>query len=143
MSDGFYWLQYLLDGGVQWLLPKPWTSSIGQYVQYCTGAPPRPSKWPAKLVNFFIVVLFAVAPGGCLCYTEQVVAQWWRPVASGVALDMPHQAMPSVLLSRTAEAIKMANNRHAFVRHCRLFCMIIRSYKTMLWSIKTNTKFQY
>jgi hypothetical protein len=47
--------------GAKWLLVKPWTSSIGQYVQYCTGAPPRPSKWPAKLVHFFVVVLFAVA----------------------------------------------------------------------------------
>ncbi len=32
-------------------------------------------------------------------------------------------------------AIKMANNRGAFVHCCRLFCMIICSYKTMLWSI--------
>jgi hypothetical protein len=42
---------------------------------------------------------------------EQVVAQWQHPVASGVALDMPHQAIPPVLLCRTAMAINMANNR--------------------------------
>jgi hypothetical protein len=34
-----------------------------------------------------------------------------------VALDMPHQAMPSVLLRRTTLAIKMANNGGAFVCH--------------------------
>jgi hypothetical protein len=53
--------QYLPNGGVQWLLPKPWTSSIGQCVQYYTGAPPRPSKWQEKLVHSFVMVSFAVA----------------------------------------------------------------------------------
>jgi hypothetical protein len=56
-----YQPQYLPDGGIQWLLPKPWTSSIERRMQYCTGAPPWPSKWPEKLVHFFNVVLFAVA----------------------------------------------------------------------------------
>jgi hypothetical protein len=50
--------------------------------------------------------LFACCPGGRWGNTEQVVARWWRPVASGVALDMPHWEMPSVLLWRTALAIK-------------------------------------
>jgi hypothetical protein len=61
MSLLCYWPQYLPNGGVQWLLVKLWTFSIKQYTQYSTGAPPRPSKWPAKLVHLFIVVLFAVA----------------------------------------------------------------------------------
>ena len=39
---------------------------------------------------------------------EQVVAQWRRPVASGVALGMLHWAMRFVLHWRTAMAIKMA-----------------------------------
>ncbi len=52
--------------------------------------------------------LYACCPGGCWGNTEQVFAQCWRPVASGVAVDMPHWAMPSVLLRRTAVAIKMA-----------------------------------
>jgi hypothetical protein len=52
--------------------------------------------------------LFACCPGGHWGNTEQVVAQCWRPVASGVALDMPHWGMPSVLLRRTAMAIKTA-----------------------------------
>jgi hypothetical protein len=47
-------------------------------------------------------------PGGRWGNTEQVVARWQHPVATGVALDMPHQAMPSVLLQRTTVAIKMA-----------------------------------
>jgi hypothetical protein len=53
--------------------------------------------------------LFACCPGGCWGNMEQVVARCRRPVASGVAPDMPHWAMPSVLLRRTAVAIKMAN----------------------------------
>jgi hypothetical protein len=57
-------------------------------------------------VDFY---LFACCPGGRWGNMDQVVAQWWRPVASGVALDMPHWAMPSVLLRRTAVAIKPAS----------------------------------
>jgi hypothetical protein len=52
--------------------------------------------------------LFACCPGGCWGNTYQVVAQWQHPVASGVALDVPHRAMPSVLLRRTAVAIETA-----------------------------------
>jgi hypothetical protein len=52
--------------------------------------------------------LFACRPGGRWGDTEQVVAQCRHPVASGVALDIPHRAMPSVLLRRTAVAIKTA-----------------------------------
>jgi hypothetical protein len=33
MSFLCYWLQYLPDGGIQWLLVKLWTSSIGQYAR--------------------------------------------------------------------------------------------------------------
>jgi hypothetical protein len=59
-------------------------------------------------------------------------------VAFGVALDMLHWAMLSVLLRRTAVAIKTAGGQGAFVCHCRLVCIIIHSYKIMLWSIKTK-----
>jgi hypothetical protein len=52
--------------------------------------------------------LFACCSGGCWGNTEQVVAQCRHPVASGVALDMPHWAMPSVLLRRTTVAIETA-----------------------------------
>jgi hypothetical protein len=50
-------------------------------------------------------------PGGRWGNTGQVVAQWRRPVASRVALDMLHRAMPSVLLWCTAVAIKNGQQR--------------------------------
>ena len=63
----------------------------------------------ASFVGVFVdCCLFACCPGGRWGNTEQVVAQCWCPVASGVALDMPHWAMPSVLLRHTAVAIKTA-----------------------------------
>ncbi len=61
--------------------------------------------------------LFACCPGGRWSNTEQVIAQCRHPVASEVALDMPHWAMTSVLLWRTAVAIKTAGGQGAFVRH--------------------------
>jgi hypothetical protein len=84
--------------------------------------------------------LFACCPGGRWGNTEQVVTQCRRPVASGVALHIPHWAMPSVLLRRTTMAIETAGGQGAFVRHCRLVCINIQSYKTMLWSIKTKNE---
>ncbi len=65
--------------------------------------------------------LFACCPGGHWGDAWQVVSRWQHPVASGVALDMPHWAMPSVLLRRTAVAIETAGGQDAFVRH-RQFC---------------------
>ncbi len=52
--------------------------------------------------------LYACCPGSRWGDTEQVVTQCRRPVASGVAVDMPDRAMPSVSLRRTAVAIKTA-----------------------------------
>ncbi len=49
--------------------------------------------------------------------TEQVVARFQRPVASGVAVDMRHQAMLSVSLQRTPVAVETAGGQGAFVRH--------------------------
>ncbi len=88
--------------------------------------------------TFFCHHFVCCCPGGRWGNTEWLVARWWRPVASGVALDMLHWAMPSVLLRHTAVAIKMAGGQGTFVCHCRLVCIIIHSYKTMLWSIKTK-----
>jgi hypothetical protein len=60
--------------------------------------------------------LYACCPGGCWGDTEQVVARCRHPVASGVALDMLHRAMPSVLPGCTTVAIKTANNEgHSFI----------------------------
>ncbi len=63
----------------------------------------------ASFVGVFVdCCLFACCPGSRWGDTEQVVTQWRHPVASGVALDMLHWVMPSVLLRRTAVAIKTA-----------------------------------
>jgi hypothetical protein len=58
--------------------------------------------------------LYVCCPGGRWGDTEQVVAQCRRPVASGVALDMPHRVMPSVLLWCIRKAFKMGHDRGAF-----------------------------
>ncbi len=72
----------------------------------------------ASFVGVFVdCCLFSCCPGGRWGNTEQVVAQCRHPVASRVALNMPHWAMPSVLLWRTDVAIKMAGRQGAFVRH--------------------------
>ncbi len=64
----------------------------------------------ANFLGVFVVCcFFACCPGGRWGDTERVVARCRRPVASGVALDMPHWAMPSVSLRRTAVAIEMAS----------------------------------
>jgi hypothetical protein len=63
----------------------------------------------ASFVGVFVdCCVFACSPGGRWGYMEEVVARCWRPVAFGVALDMLHWAMPSVLLWRTAMPIEMA-----------------------------------
>ncbi len=78
-------------------------------------------KMASFLGAFVDCCLFACCPVGHWGNTERVVAQCRRPVASKVALDMLHWAMSSVLLRRTAVAIKTAGRRGAFVRHCQ-FC---------------------
>jgi hypothetical protein len=72
----------------------------------------------ASFLGVFVdCCLFACCPGSRWGDTEQVVARCRCPVASGVALDMPHWAMPSVLLRRTAIVIKTAGGQGAFVRY--------------------------
>jgi hypothetical protein len=65
--------------------------------------------------------LYASCPGGQWGDTEQVVARCRHPVASVVALAMPHQAMPSVLLWRIRKAFKIDHDGGAFRCH-RRFC---------------------
>jgi hypothetical protein len=60
-------------------------------------------------------------PGSRRGNMEQVVARWWRPVASGEAPVMLHWAMPSVLHRHTAMAIEIACNEGAFVCRRLLF----------------------
>ncbi len=68
----------------------------------------------------FVGVLFECCfvdchPGGRWDDTERVVARCWRPVASGVALDMLYRVMPSVLLRRTSVVVETAGGRgHLF-----------------------------
>jgi hypothetical protein len=76
----------------------------------------------ASFLGVFVdCCLFACCSGSRWGNTEQVVTRCRRPVASRVALDMPHWAMPSVLLWCTAGAIETAGRRGAFVCHCQ-FC---------------------
>jgi hypothetical protein len=58
--------------------------------------------------------LYACCPGGHWGNTEQVVARCRRPVASVVALDTSHWAMPSVLLQRIHKAFKIGCDGGAF-----------------------------
>ncbi len=58
--------------------------------------------------------LFACCSGGRWGNTKQVVTQWWRPVASEVALDMPHWAMLSVLLRHICKAFETGHDGGAF-----------------------------
>ncbi len=98
----------------------------------------------ASFVGVFVdCCLFACCPGSRWGNAEQVVARWQCPVASGVSLDMPHGTIPSLSLRHTAVAIKTVGGLGAFVCHCCLIWIIIHSYKTMLWSIKTNAELQY
>ncbi len=50
-------------------------------------------KMARKVVAFCHRCFVCCGPGGRRGNTEQVVAQWWRPVAFRVALDMLYQAM--------------------------------------------------
>ena len=63
-------------------------------------------------------------PGGRRGNTEQVVARWRRPVASGEALVMLHWAMRFILHQRTAVAIEMAHGGGTFVRRRHLFRLL-------------------
>jgi hypothetical protein len=64
----------------------------------------------ASFLGVFVdCCLFACCPGDRWGHTEQVVARCRHPVASRVALDMPHWAMLSVSLWRTAVTIKTAS----------------------------------
>ena len=54
--------------------------------------------------------------------SEQVLAQWWHPVASSEALDLLHRAMRAVLYRRIPMAIKMASFVGVFVDCCLFAC---------------------
>jgi hypothetical protein len=56
MSAGMIQSKYLPDGGVQWLLVKPWTPFTGQCTRHCTGTSSRPSKRVATDVYCFALL---------------------------------------------------------------------------------------
>jgi hypothetical protein len=121
MSDSYYWTKYLPNGGVQWLLVKPWTSSSGKCAQYCnrrTAAAMNMAFFLGVFVDFY---LFACCPGGRWGNTEQVVTRQRLPGASSVALDLLHRAMQPLLLQHVRMAIKIACNRGTFVCHCQFY----------------------
>jgi len=60
-------------------------------------------------------------PGGRQGDTERVFTRWRRPMASGVALDMLHRAMPHVSLQCLTMAINMVCRGVTFVCHRHLF----------------------
>ncbi len=78
-------------------------------------------KTASFLGAFLDCCLFACCPGSRWGNMEQVVARCRRPVASRVALDMPHWVTTSVLLWRTAVATETASGQGVFVYHCQ-FC---------------------
>jgi hypothetical protein len=65
--------------------------------------------------------LIACCPGGRWGNTEQVVTQCQLPVASSVALDLLHWAMPRSLLQRICVVIEMACDGGTFIRHCQFY----------------------
>ena len=72
-------------------------------------------KTTSKVGVLFDCCFVDCRPGGHWGDMEQVVARCRRPVASGVALDMPHWAMLSVLLWCTSVVAKMAGGQgHLF-----------------------------
>ncbi len=78
-------------------------------------------KMASKAGPFFCRCFVCCCPGRRWGNTEQVVARWQRPVASGVALDMPHWE-PSVLLRRICKAFKTGHDRSAFWCYCQFCC---------------------
>ena len=82
MSNWFCWIEWLPDGGDQWLLVKPWNFSIRQCTRYCTCASQLPSTWPAKRGNSLHHCFVACCAGGRQGNMEKILAQWHRPVTS-------------------------------------------------------------
>jgi len=95
-------------------------SKVGTFCLIRTGAPSQPSKRPAKWTHLHCCIVCCCL-GGRQGDTERVVAQWRRPVASGVALGMQHWSMPHESLQRLRMAIKMACGGGTFAHHHRFF----------------------
>jgi hypothetical protein len=111
MRDQLHLLTAIL---AQWWCPVASTKALDLlHRTMCTvlyWGTPTAIKMASKVGVFVDCCLYACCSGGRWGDMEQLVTRWRHPVASRVALDMLHQAMPSLLLWRTAMAIKMAND---------------------------------
>ncbi len=89
----------------------------------CGIVPPlRDDHWNGNQSGYILhLCIVCCCPDGRRGNMEWVVARWRHPVASGVALDMLHWAMPHVSLQHLRMVIKMACDGGAFVLHHRLF----------------------
>jgi hypothetical protein len=99
--------------------PPPLGDACGIVLPHCNGH--RNGHQSGYMLHCCFV---CCRPGGRQGYTERLVARWRRPVASGVALDMLHWAMPHVSLQCLHMAIEMSSDGGAFVRCRRLFCLV-------------------
>jgi hypothetical protein len=111
-----YWSKFFF---AQWWHPVASSEALDLLHQAMCAVLYRRIAMAIKTVSF-VGVLFDCCfvdclPGGRWDNTEQVVARCWRPVASGVILDMLYWAMPSVLLRRTSVVVETAGGQgHLF-----------------------------
>ncbi len=99
-------------------------------MQYCTGALPQPSKWPAKLVHYFLVILIAVALaatgeyGGSSCPMA---------VSSGFRSSPGHAALGNTI------CIAPAHRRgHQNGRRMRYICSSLPNFSLTLFVAKDH-----
>jgi hypothetical protein len=88
-------------------------------------------KMASKVVPFFCGCFVCCCPGSRWGNTEQAVAQWRHPVASGVALDMP----------RNAICITPAH-RHGYQNGWRMryICSLLSTFSLTLFIAKDHVK---
>ncbi len=105
----------------QWRHPVTSSEALDLFHQAMRAVTYRRIAMAIKMAVFASVFvdccLYACCPGDRWGYTEHVVAQCQHPVASRVALDMPHWEMPRSLLQCICMAIKMACDGGTFVCH--------------------------
>jgi hypothetical protein len=95
----------------------------------------------SKVGAFFHRCFVCCCPGSHQDNTEQIVAKWWHPEASGIALDMLHWAMCFKLHWCTAMAVDMASGRGALFPIVAL-CLSINVAKEPCYSsLKLKTSY--
>jgi hypothetical protein len=95
----------------------------------------------SKVGVLFHCCFICCCPGGHWGNTEQVVARWRRPEASGIAQDMLHWVMHFLLHRHTAMAIEMAGRQGALFPTIDL-CLNINVAKELCnGSLKLKTSY--